>query len=84
MSKRKTRSELKAVSCRAGEPSAGWSQTFETLEANNPAFDEPTLGVLARDQFYFVANSQWGAIDEKGRLAPDEKLREPVVLKLKL
>jgi hypothetical protein len=59
-------------------------ERFETLEANNPVFDEPTLGVLVRGEFYFVANSQWGAIDEKGRLAPVDKLREPVVLKLKL
>ncbi|HEX8163045.1 MAG TPA: hypothetical protein VF538_14330 [Pyrinomonadaceae bacterium] len=57
---------------------------FETLEANNPFFDEPTLGVLVRDDFYFIANSQWGAVDERGRLAPDDKLREPVVLKIRL
>jgi hypothetical protein len=32
---------------------------FETLEANNPAFDEPTLGVLVKHDFYFIAHSQW-------------------------
>jgi sugar lactone lactonase YvrE len=57
---------------------------FETLEANNPVFDEPTLGVVVKDSFYFVANSQWGAIDRTGRLAPEEKLKEPTILKLKL
>lgn len=57
---------------------------FETLEANNPVFDEPTLGVIVKDEFYFVANSQWGAIDRTGHLAPDEKLKEPAVLKIKL
>lgn len=57
---------------------------FEIVEANNPLFDEPTLGVLVGNMFYYVANSQWGAIDEKGRLAPVEKLREPLILKLKL
>ena len=57
---------------------------FETIEANNPEFDEPTLGVLVKDRFYFVANSQWGAIDESGHLAPLDKLKEPTVLKLKL
>ena len=59
-------------------------ERFETLEANNPVFDEPTLGVLVGGQFYFVANSQWGKIDEKGQLAAAEKLKEPVVLKVKL
>jgi sugar lactone lactonase YvrE len=57
---------------------------FETIEANNPVFDEPTLGVIVKDNFYFVANSQWGAIDRTGQLAPEDKLRDPTVLKLKL
>ena len=56
----------------------------EIMEANHPLFDEPTLGVLVKDTFYYIANSQWGAIDQKGQLASTEKLREPVVLKVKL
>ena len=59
-------------------------ERFETVAANLPAFDEPTLGVLVGDSFYFIANSQWGALDEEGRLAPEDKLKEPVVLKLRL
>jgi hypothetical protein len=59
-------------------------ERLEVLEANNPLFDEPTLGVLVRDSFYYIANSQWGSVDEKGQLAPPEKLREPVILKVKL
>ena len=59
-------------------------ERFETVAANDPVFDEPTLGVLVKDRFYFIANSQWGAVDEQGRLAPPEKLKEPVVLKLRL
>jgi len=54
------------------------------IEANNPAFDEPTLGVLTRGTLFYIANSQWGAIDEKGKLAADEKLKDAIVLKLKL
>lgn len=59
-------------------------ERLETIEANNPLFDEPTLGVLVKDTFYLIANSQWGMLDEKGKLAPAEKLKEPVVLKIKL
>jgi sugar lactone lactonase YvrE len=59
-------------------------ERLEVVEANNPAFDEPTLGVMVGDNFYLVANSQWGAIDEQGRLAPPEKLKEHVVLKIDL
>ncbi|HEX8921099.1 MAG TPA: hypothetical protein VF766_06455, partial [Pyrinomonadaceae bacterium] len=58
---------------------------YEILEANNPLFDgEPTLGVLVGNAFYYIANGQWGTVDDKGQLAPPEKLREPVILKVKL
>lgn len=59
-------------------------ERLEILEANNPLFDEPTLGVRVRDTFYYVANSQWGAVNNKGQLAPPEKLRDPLILKVKL
>lgn len=67
-------------------PSTDWRRIdrLETIEANDPAFDEPTLGVLVKESFYLIANSQWAAVDEKGQLAPEEKLKEPVVLKIKL
>jgi tetratricopeptide (TPR) repeat protein len=57
---------------------------LEVLEANNPIFLEPTLGVLVKDTFYFIANSQWPLIDENGKLAPEDKLQDPVVLKMNL
>jgi len=57
---------------------------FETIEANNPVFDEPTLGVLVKNDFYFVANSQWGAIDESGHLAAEDKLKDPMILRVRL
>lgn len=57
---------------------------FKVLEANNSIFDEPTLAVVVGRTLYYNANSQWGMIDDKGGLAAEEKLREAVVLKLKL
>jgi hypothetical protein len=60
------------------------AERLEIVEANNPLFDEPTLGVLVKDILYFIANSQWGLVDEKGKLGPPEKLRDPIVLKVKL
>lgn len=56
----------------------------ETLEANHADFNEPTLGVLAGDDFYFIANSQWEMVNEKGETGEPEKWREPVVLRLHL
>jgi len=54
-----------------------------TLEANHADFNEPTLGVKVGDDFYFVANSQWALAGNDGKLAAD-KLKEPVILRLKL
>lgn len=55
----------------------------ETLEANHADFNEPTLGVKVGNDLYFVANSQWALAGENGKLAAD-KLKEPVILRLKL
>ena len=60
------------------------AERVDVLEANNPLFLEPTLGVIVKDEFFFIANSQWPLVDEKGKLAPDDKLQEPLVLKMKL
>jgi sugar lactone lactonase YvrE len=50
------------------------------LAANLSAFDEPTLGAMRADGFYFVANSHWNRFDQENRL-PDG-LSGPIVLKL--
>jgi sugar lactone lactonase YvrE len=52
------------------------------MAANLPAFDEPTLGAVHGDDFYFVANSHWNRFDRDNRL-PDG-LSGPIVLKLSL
>ena len=59
-------------------------ERLQVIEANNPVFDEPTLGVLVKDSLYFIANSQWGLVDEKGQLGPADKLANPIVLRVKL
>lgn len=57
---------------------------LRVLAANLKAFDEPTLGVVVRDEFYFVANSQWGRFDAEHRLPPPDRLRRPQVLRIGL
>jgi len=52
------------------------------LAANQPEFDEPTLGFVRDDAFYFVANSHWNRFDAENQL-PDG-LSGPIVLKLPL
>jgi len=56
----------------------------EVLEANHPRFDEPTLGLVLGDEFFFVANSQWYRFDEEGGLDPESGAKGPVVLKMGL
>jgi DNA-binding beta-propeller fold protein YncE len=48
-------------------------ESVETLLANDDRMTDPTLGVLARNRFYFNANGQWGEQDQ-------EKLQDALVL----
>jgi hypothetical protein len=52
------------------------------LARNLPEFDEPTLGVVAGDEFLFVANSHWNRFDRQGGLPVD--LEGPIILRLSL
>lgn len=65
------------------DPTASRVVRFKVLEANNPLFEEPTLAVLVNDSLFYIANSQWSTLDDKGQLASEEKLHDPIVLKLK-
>ena len=56
----------------------------DILEMNNPHFNEPTLGVLAGDSYYYVAKSQWSLFDEETGAPAFEKLQAPEILELKL
>jgi sugar lactone lactonase YvrE len=54
------------------------------LEMNHPAFDEPTLAVVAEGALYVAANSQGGKFrDEKHPIAP-EAMADAVILKVPL
>jgi ketosteroid isomerase-like protein len=59
-------------------------ESAEVLEANNPLFNEPTLGVVVKDKFYFIANSQWSSVDREGKQAPMDKLQAHLILKTDL
>ena len=59
-------------------------EKYSILDSNNPYFDEITLGVIERNDFYYIANSQWGSFDKQGSIFPAEKLKEPRILKITL
>ncbi|MEO1201198.1 MAG: PQQ-binding-like beta-propeller repeat protein [Pseudomonadota bacterium] len=52
------------------------------LAMNLEHFDEPNLGTVVGDRFYFIANSHWNRFDRDGELP--EGLAGPVVLRLEL
>jgi hypothetical protein len=56
----------------------------EILEADHPLFDNPTSGVVVGDEFFYVANGQFGAVQKDGSLPPMDQLNEPAILKLRL
>jgi sugar lactone lactonase YvrE len=57
-------------------------ESAEVLAMNLPEFDEPTLGTVVGDDFYFIANSHWNRFDQDNNL-PDD-LTGPIVLRLSL
>ena len=57
-------------------------QAARQLASNLGQFDEPTLGAIRGDNFYFVANSHWNRYDAENRL-PDG-LSGPIILIISL
>jgi hypothetical protein len=53
-----------------------------TLERACLDWDEPTLGVVAGGDYYYVSNSHWPRFGEDGSLKPGPPLTAPTVMKL--
>jgi hypothetical protein len=53
---------------------------LEVLDRNPAVADEPTMGVVAGDNFVYVANSQWEKYDEAGARRLDRELTAPTLL----
>ncbi len=58
--------------------------SFRFLERANPVLEEPTLGVLVGDQFYYVANSPWPRYDQDGNIGPESIHPVPLIMKIDL
>ena len=52
------------------------------IAANLEEFDEPTLGFVSGNDFYFVANSHWNRFDANNELPPN--LNGPIILRVSL
>ena len=56
----------------------------ETIDRKHPAFNEPTMGVLVKNNFYYIGNSQWGGYTANHSIKPDDQLQDIAILKVKL
>lgn len=57
---------------------------FTIIDQNHPAFNDPTLGSISGDTFYYVANSQWNGYDKEHNIKPEDQLQDIVILKIKV
>jgi hypothetical protein len=57
---------------------------MRVLENNHPGFNIPTTGVVAGKSFYYISNSQLLNLQPDGTLKDPEKLKDVVVLKIRL
>ncbi len=64
--------------------------TFDTITGStiidqaHPAMNEPTIGTVDKDVFYYVATSQWGGYDNKHQIKDSAQLQDIVILKYNL
>ncbi len=54
------------------------------IDQAHPAMNEPTIGTVERNIFYYVANSQWGGYDERHHIKDSTQLQDIVILKYNL
>jgi hypothetical protein len=57
---------------------------YRIIDSKHPAFNEPTIGFVDEDTFYYVANSLWSGYDEKSNLKEAKELQDVVILKASL
>jgi hypothetical protein len=59
-------------------------KSFRIIDRGHPAFNEPTIGCVTGNDFYYVANSLWSGYDDQRHIKSPEKLQEVVILKVSL
>ena len=57
---------------------------IQILDRKHPAFNEPTIGTIVGDQFYYVANSQWGSYNKDHTIKAKSELQDIIILRRKL
>ena len=57
---------------------------LEVMDRGHPAFNEPTIGCVIDNKFYYVANSLWSGYNDKHQLKKAEELQDVVILRADL
>jgi hypothetical protein len=66
------------------DPSLGKITGYAILDRGHQAFNEPTIGCLSGNDFYYVANSLWSGYDKDHQLKPVDQLQEVIILRATL
>jgi len=51
------------------------------IERSTGTLGDPTHGVVIDNDFYYIANSGWDAIDERGNMKPGAKRSVPLIMR---
>lgn len=54
------------------------------VEKAGPGLGEPTHGVFVGNDFYFIANSGWDALDQHGKLKPGSRMTPPRLMRYRV
>jgi sugar lactone lactonase YvrE len=57
---------------------------YKVIDTAHPAFNEPTIGFVDGNDFYYVANSLWSGYIDRKNLKPEDQLQDVVILKADL
>ncbi len=60
------------------------AERARVLESNHPDYALPTTGVVVGDELFYVANTQIDRMGAAGQIRPDAKLRDLILLRLKI
>jgi hypothetical protein len=61
------------------DPTLSRILSAQTVEANWDGFGQPTHGVIAGRDFYFIANSGWDKLGDDGKLKPGAEFSAPEI-----
>jgi sugar lactone lactonase YvrE len=57
---------------------------YKIIDRAHPAFNEPTIGCVDGNNFYYVANSLWSGYTDDQKQKPESELQDVIILKAKL